>query len=44
MLMHIKAELPSTMHLPVSSDDTLHIYRYLCTLILMAEATTSTTN
>ena len=28
MLMHIKAELPSTMHLPVSSDDTLHFYRY----------------
>ena len=26
MLMHIEAELPSTMHLPVSSDDTLHFY------------------
>ena len=26
MLMHIKAELPSTMHLPESSDDTLHFY------------------
>ena len=24
MLMHIEAKLPSTMHLPVSSDDTLH--------------------
>ena len=37
ILMHIKAELPSTMHLPVSSDDTLHFYRYLCTHILVAE-------
>ena len=26
MLMHIKVELPSTMHLPVSLDDTLHFY------------------
>ena len=25
MLMHIEMELPSTMHLPVSSDDTLHL-------------------
>ena len=31
------AELPSTIHLPVSSDDTLHFYRYLCTHILVAE-------
>ena len=37
MLMHIKAELPSTMHLPVSLDDTLHFYRYLHTHILVAE-------
>ena len=37
MLMHIKAELTSTMHLPVSSDDTLHFYRYLCTHVLVAE-------
>ena len=37
MLMHIEAELLSTMHLPVSSDDTLHFYRYLCTHILVAE-------
>ena len=37
MLIHIKAELPSTMHLPVSSEDTLHLYRYLCTHILVAE-------
>ena len=37
MLIYIKAELPSTMHLPVSLDDTLHFYRYLCTHILVAE-------
>ena len=37
MLMHIKASIPSTMHLPVSSDDTLHFYRYLCTHVLVAE-------
>ena len=37
MLMHIKEELPSTMHLPVSFDDTLHFYRYLCTHVLVAE-------
>ena len=24
MLMHIKVELPSIMHIPVSSEDTLH--------------------
>ena len=35
--MHIKAELLSTMHLPVSSDDTLYFYRYLYTHILVAE-------
>ena len=34
--MHIEAELPSNMHLPVSSDDTLHFYRYLHTHILVA--------
>ena len=37
MLIHIKEELPPTMHLPVSSDDTLHFYRYLCTHILVTE-------
>ena len=26
MLMHIKAQLPTTMHLPVNLDDTLHFY------------------
>ena len=35
--MHIKPELPSTMHLPVSSDDTLHFYKYLLTHILVAK-------
>ena len=37
MLMHIKAELPSTIHLPVSSDDTLHFYRYLHMHVLVAK-------
>ena len=37
MLMHIEAEIPLTMHLPVSLDDTLHFYRYLCTYVLVAE-------
>ena len=31
MLRHIESELPSTMHLPMSSDDTLHFYQYLNT-------------
>ena len=31
MLAHIKETLPPTLHLPVSSEDTLHFYRYLCT-------------
>ena len=35
--MHIEVELPSTMHLPVSLDDTLLFYRYLHTHILVAE-------
>ena len=35
MLMHIEVELLSTMHLPLSSDDTLHFYRYLCIHILV---------
>ena len=37
MLMHIKVELPSTMHLPVSSDDSHHFYQYLHTHILVVE-------
>ena len=36
MLSHIKEILPSTMHLAVSSEDTLHFYRYLHTHILIA--------
>ena len=36
MLLHIEETLPSMLHLPVSSDDTLHIYRYLYTHILIA--------
>ena len=37
MLLHIGGALPSTMHLPVSSEDTLHFYRYLCTHVLIAD-------
>ena len=36
MLSHIEEILPSTMHLPVSSEDTLHFYRYLRAHILIA--------
>ena len=36
MLSHIEESLPATMHLPVSSEDTLHLYRYLCTHVLIA--------
>ena len=35
MLSHIADTLPPTLHLPVSPDDTLHFYRYLCTHILI---------
>ena len=31
MLLHIEETLPLMLHLPVSSDDTLHFYRYLHT-------------
>ena len=34
MLLHISDTLPSTLHLPVSLDDTLHFYSYLHTRIL----------
>ena len=37
MLRHIESELPSTMHLPISLDDTLHFYWYLNTHILIVE-------
>ena len=35
MLSHIADALPPILHLPVSPDDTLHFYRYLCTCILI---------
>ena len=35
MLSHIEDTLPSTLHLPVSSEDTLHFYCYLCTHVLI---------
>ena len=37
MLLHIEETLPSTMHLPISSDDALYFYRYLHTHILTAD-------
>ena len=36
MLSHIEESLPTTMHLPVSSEDTLHFYRYLHTHVFIA--------
>ena len=36
MLAHIEETLPSTLHLPVSSEDTLHFHQYLCTHVLIA--------
>ena len=36
MLSHIEETLPTTMHLPVLSEYTLHTYRYLCTHVLIA--------
>ena len=35
MLSHIADALPSTLHLPVSPDDTLHFNRYLGTHVLI---------
>ena len=35
MLVHIEKTLPPTLHLPVSSEDTLHFYRYLHTHVLI---------
>ena len=37
MLRHIEVQLPLIMHLPISSDNTLHFYRYLKTHILVAD-------
>ena len=36
MLSHIEDTLTSTLHLPVSSEDTLHFYCYICTHVLSA--------
>ena len=36
MLSHIEESLPTTKHLPVSYEDTLHLYRYLCIHVLIA--------
>ena len=36
MLSHTEETLPHTMHLPVPSEHTLHIYRYVCTHVLIA--------
>ena len=35
MLQHIDDTLPPNLHLPISSEDTLHFYRYLRTHILI---------
>ena len=35
MLQHIADTLPRTLHLPISLENTLHLYRYLCTHILI---------
>ena len=37
MLKHIEETLLTTMHLPISSEDTLHFYRYLCSHTLIAD-------
>ena len=37
MLKHIESDLPSTMHLPISPDNTLHFYLYLRTHVLIAD-------
>ena len=35
MLKHIADTLPPALHFPISPEDTLHFYRYLCTHILI---------
>ena len=37
MLSHIEEILPSTMYLPISSEDAFNFYRYLHTHILIAD-------
>ena len=36
MLSHIEETLPSSMHLPGPSEDTLYFYQYLCTHVMIA--------
>ena len=35
MLQYIAETIPLTLHLPISPEDTLHFYRYLCTHVLI---------
>ena len=35
MLTHIQDTLPSTLHLPISLEDNLHLYRFLCIHVLI---------
>ena len=37
MLRHIKSQLPSIIHLPISWDDTLHFYQYLKMHVLLRD-------
>ena len=37
MLLHIEDTLPSTMHLPISSKDVIHFYRYLHIHVMIAD-------
>ena len=37
VLTHIEEALPLSIHLPVSSEDTLHFYQYLHTYILITD-------
>ena len=37
MLRHINSQLPLIMHLPISSEDTLHFYQYFKTHLLIAD-------
>ena len=36
-MKYIEDTLPSMMHLPILSEDTLHFYRYLCTHMLIVD-------
>ena len=37
MLSHMECELPLTMSLPISLDETLHFYQYVNRHVLIAE-------